>query len=351
MRASSGWRAPLTPGGCVVRGRTGWREVALSWRWSALLVLATLFGARALEAREEDRQGEAAEDRALSQKLQALRRVDLEIQSQLSQIQSLSLQLEVLKRRELELGEQLQETQSARARLQGQLGRQLKVRRQLRGREVARFFLSAGGPQALIRRREALRRLLARDLTLAESLADQLRQLREEETSLRETRARIEALRAERLSAQASLADRRAEEGRLLGFKGNPRRSLSAPLLGRRVSKFGLRRVSEKHRLVENGVWFEATDREAAFVYPASPGEVIFVGALQGWGEVVIIEHEAKVHTIYGHLKRAQVRRGRRVTPISKIAWAREGRLYFELRLAGQPINPARWLPAAPPAK
>lgn len=85
-------------------------------------------------------------------------------------------------------------------------------------------------------------------------------------------------------------------------------------------------------------------------VYAAAPGIVAYAGSgLQGYGNLIIIKHSGQYLTAYGNNARNRVREGQHVVAGQMIA--EMGRLerrswgvHFEIRHAGQPINPLRYL-------
>lgn len=88
-------------------------------------------------------------------------------------------------------------------------------------------------------------------------------------------------------------------------------------------------------------------------VVAAAPGRVVYSGnALRGYGELVIIKHDEVHLSAYGHNRRRLVNEGDEVKVGQVIAEMGEGPerrplLHFEIRERGQPVNPARFLPAA----
>ncbi len=82
-------------------------------------------------------------------------------------------------------------------------------------------------------------------------------------------------------------------------------------------------------------------------------GRVVHVERLRGYGLTVVIDHGHGYHSVYSHLKKAQVAVGDAVewgAPLGTIGstGSLDGvKLYFELRHEGRPIDPAGWfLPA-----
>jgi murein DD-endopeptidase MepM/ murein hydrolase activator NlpD len=78
-------------------------------------------------------------------------------------------------------------------------------------------------------------------------------------------------------------------------------------------------------------------------------GRVVFAGWLKGFGNTIIVDHTKNDYTLYAHLDRMDVKVGdvlksREVIGLLGASGSLEGeKLYFELRIDGKPVDPARW--------
>ena len=87
-------------------------------------------------------------------------------------------------------------------------------------------------------------------------------------------------------------------------------------------------------------------------VLAAADGEVVYSGnGLLGYGELIIVKHNANFLSAYGHNRKRlvmegdKVRGGQQIAEMGSSASARD-ELHFEIRKNGKPVNPIDYLPA-----
>jgi len=86
-------------------------------------------------------------------------------------------------------------------------------------------------------------------------------------------------------------------------------------------------------------------------VLATADGEVVYSGnGLIGYGELIIIKHNANFLSAYGHNRKRLVQEGSRVKAGQQIAEmgataAARNELHFEIRKNGKPVNPLEYLP------
>jgi lipoprotein NlpD len=86
-------------------------------------------------------------------------------------------------------------------------------------------------------------------------------------------------------------------------------------------------------------------------VRAATGGEVVYAGSgLVGYGRLIIIKHDARFISAYGHNEELLVREGEAVRSGQRIALlgdsgADRPMLHFEIRVDGAPVDPTRYLP------
>jgi septal ring factor EnvC (AmiA/AmiB activator) len=102
---------------------------------------------------------------------------------------------------------------------------------------------------------------------------------------------------------------------------------------------------------VSNGIEIRApagTDVQAV-----AGGRVVFAGWFRGYGKMLILDHGDQFYTLYAHAAELYkavgeaVRQGDRVASVGDTGTLGDPVLYFEIRQAGKPLDPADWLSVA----
>lgn len=116
---------------------------------------------------------------------------------------------------------------------------------------------------------------------------------------------------------------------------------LRLPATGSIVGQYGDRRG------VNNTLkGMEIATIPGAVVTAPFDGEVLFTGKFLDYGNIVILRHSEKYHTLLAGLGRIQALRGQvisRGAPVGMMGQGKENRLYVEFRQSGKPINPQAW--------
>jgi septal ring factor EnvC (AmiA/AmiB activator) len=89
--------------------------------------------------------------------------------------------------------------------------------------------------------------------------------------------------------------------------------------------------------------------RKGAQIVAPFDGKVVYAGEFRSYGQNLIIEHGGRYHTLLAGLDRIDAVVGQWLLagePVGTLSSPQDGNpeLYFELRRAGQPINPLPWL-------
>lgn len=89
---------------------------------------------------------------------------------------------------------------------------------------------------------------------------------------------------------------------------------------------------------------------EGATVATVASGNVVFSGWLKGYGNLVIVDHGGNYHSLYAHLANSQVEvgnaveEGETIGQVGDTGSLKGAYLYFEIRKAGQAVDPLPWL-------
>ncbi len=164
--------------------------------------------------------------------------------------------------------------------------------------------------------------------------------------------ARKELLKAsENLNKLIAKLEQKKTAGESLSFvdkKGH----LFFPVNGKIVSRFG--RIRDKRfqsYIINNGLNLKV--KKGTEVHPIFQGTVLFAGSLEGYGNLIILGHGDKYHSLYGHLEKILVQTGDYVYEDRAIGLSGDSgslvgeTLYLELRHEGKPIDPVPWMQAS----
>jgi murein DD-endopeptidase MepM/ murein hydrolase activator NlpD len=128
---------------------------------------------------------------------------------------------------------------------------------------------------------------------------------------------------------------------RMIAFTGNFIRPVAAPI----TSGFGMR----YHPILHYSRLHAGVDFGAAWGTPiasVADGVVTFSGVMNGYGNVVVVDHGGGVSTLYAHCSSRQVGEGQSVgkgqiiAHVGATGLATGPHLHFEVRRNGTPINP-----------
>ncbi|AUI67145.1 hypothetical protein C5N92_01250 [Glaesserella australis] len=119
----------------------------------------------------------------------------------------------------------------------------------------------------------------------------------------------------------------------------------SMPVSGKIVNRFGSTQMGE---LKWNGIVIQAG--AGTPVKAIAAGRVILADWLQGYGQVVVIDHGNGDMSLYGYNQSVSVKKGTRVQGGQTIASVgnsggqSRSALYFEIRRKGVAVNPLKWV-------
>ncbi len=178
---------------------------------------------------------------------------------------------------------------------------------------------------------------------------DQLRQRKAElEKVLAQISKRQKARAASKLARQKryqknkkTAAQKPAAQEKIISRGG----TLPLPAKANIVVQFGQKRA--KSGLPWSGILMEG--REGSEIHAISAGEVVYADWLQGYGQMVIIDHGSGVMSLYGHNKRIhkavgdKVQQSDIIATMGDTAGLQKAALYFEIRQNGVAQDPLKW--------
>lgn len=140
-----------------------------------------------------------------------------------------------------------------------------------------------------------------------------------------------------------AVRERVREEVRAGNGLGNGKYAM--PVSGKIINRYGSTQMGE---LKWNGLVIQAG--AGTPVKAIAGGKVILADWLQGYGQVVVIDHGGGDMSLYGYNQSLSVRKGSRVSAGQTIAAVgnsggqSRAALYFEIRRKGAAVNPMRWI-------
>lgn len=117
------------------------------------------------------------------------------------------------------------------------------------------------------------------------------------------------------------------------------------PVAGKIVNRFGSVQMGE---LRASGIIIEA--KAGTPVRAITGGIVVLADWLQGYGQVVVIDHGNYDMSIYGFNQSISVKKGSRVqagqiiSAVGNSGGQRRAALYFEIRRKAKAVNPLKWV-------
>lgn len=122
--------------------------------------------------------------------------------------------------------------------------------------------------------------------------------------------------------------------------------NLPWPVQGTLTHKFGSQRSGNK--VLWNGIFIKAA--EGSPVKAVRSGKVVFADWLRGYGLLLIVDHGKNTHSLYAYnesiLKNVGdwVLADETIATVGKSGGLADPGLYFEIRQAGNPIDPLKWI-------
>lgn len=188
----------------------------------------------------------------------------------------------------------------------------------------------------------------------ADAVRKEINELNKSATELNNLLASFERKRKASVKKETSAQSETGTDKKTSGPKIDvPARSLSWPVSGRVLSKFGKEyRADLNTWIFRDGIKISASAGEP--VRCVAEGSVIFAGPFRSYGNVVIMDHNKGFFTIYGFLKEIKAAVGDKLPAQGVIGTAgqdtqaRSGTgqsaVYFEIRQGATAVDPQLWL-------
>jgi murein hydrolase activator len=315
--------------------------------------------------------------------LQRLTDLEKEIEEQRRSLRELEESAVRIKKELVEGEGRLSELENALADLETRLGRRLDAFYRYAKRGYARLFTSAGGLDALRKGIKYLKAIMKDDLALMQKMAGFQQQYRQEVTGVRDQIAGLERLEKTESTRMAELKediDRRVvllmKIHKEKEFYNTAVKELELAAQNLQTTLLGLEKEG-KTKQVPLPAGFEASQGkllpplEGKIIRDTGPngpkgiliealpggevkavysGRVDFSGPLKGYGQVIVINHGGRYFTVSAQLgKRAKetgenVEAGDVIGVLAESSRLQVGRLYFEIRMGVETIDPLKWL-------
>ena len=255
---------------------------------------------------------------------------------------------------------------------QKQLSNNLRSRYKLKNPLIMNLFISKD-PHQIRKNILFLKRINKRDFHLIQNLKSKFRELHLSREKLKKKLQTLLSLK-ERLESEEQSLHQIQEKKTLLvsQIKEQLKNNLSEiikmreslhletsffekkgkvihPVNGRISHKYGvIRDPHYSYRLTHKGYFYQAP--RGSPVYGVHKGMVAYSGTLDGYGNVVIIDHGDHYYTVYAGHESINVKEGERVRQGSLIGSVglskrhKKTGAYFEIRHFADAINPKQWL-------
>ncbi|GAB4116896.1 MAG: M23 family metallopeptidase [Candidatus Caldatribacteriota bacterium] len=173
-----------------------------------------------------------------------------------------------------------------------------------------------------------------------------LKSLEELEQSSQEIKGIIEQIYQQQKEEAKAKPEIKQDSGTVL----TPKKGIFAlPVKGKVISNFG-RQLNDDFNTYTFNSGIDISAPLGEVVKAAASGEVIYIGNIKGYGQIVIIDHGGRTTTLYAHLSKIivqvgdQVKKGAIIAQVGDSGGVSTPRLHFEVRVEGKPTDPMNWL-------
>jgi len=182
--------------------------------------------------------------------------------------------------------------------------------------------------------------------SFAANAAAQQTKLTSVENQLTEKQRSVAQLKADQVRLQALLQELKAAQVAKSGYFLAGKGKYPLPINGQVKARFG--EIKSVGKIRWQGMFIEA--RAGTPVAAIADGEVMYSDWLQGFGNLVILDHGDAFMTLYGGNREVRIKKGDWVDSGSTIATVGNSGgqtangVYFEIRHNAKPIDPAAWV-------
>jgi len=299
--------------------------------------------------------------------------------------------IEINKKQFGKLSQKIKITERQLARQKNMLGKRLRILYKEGKMFPVKILFSAEDYNDLIQKMKYMELLMSHDSRIFENYQERWMQFKEEERRLSEAKRKLIQFETAALQKKNEIDKKKGDKSEFLRTIKNKKvyfiqtrkellkasenlNNLIAKLEQKKVAGEGLSFVDKKGHLlfpvngkilnrfgrvrdkrfqsyiINNGLNLKV--KKGTEVHPVSQGSVLFAGSLEGYGNLIILGHSDKYHSLYGHLDKILVQTGDYVYEDRAIGLSGDSgsligeTLYLELRHEGKPIDPTPWLQA-----
>ena len=121
------------------------------------------------------------------------------------------------------------------------------------------------------------------------------------------------------------------------------------PISGKVISRFGVKRHPRfKTATKNNGI--EISPADSTVIKCIHPGVIVYTDYIQGYGNLIIVDHGMSYYSLYGHCsdflvnKGDPVQRGDPLAVVGEIGSLEGPSVYLEIRHKAKPLDPLQWV-------
>lgn len=169
-----------------------------------------------------------------------------------------------------------------------------------------------------------------------------LARIQREKEANRKAQQELENAKERLRSLIAQLEKREKEAAGSLTYFEEQKGKLPWPIRGSVIATFGAK-THPRYRTKTANLGIDIKPQNPGSVMAIAPGKVVYADRFIGYGNLIIVDHQAGFYTLYANLSTIQTVVGAQVTTGTVLGWV-EDYLHFEIRKNGQPTDPLEWL-------